>query len=89
MGSVCVVAGPGGCTAGRFIGFGSTCGSAGNPTTCCPANFDGTIGLTVQDIFAFLDAWFAGDPRTDFDGTGGIAVADIFAFLSAWFAGCS
>jgi hypothetical protein len=44
--------------------------------------------LEVADIFAFLNAWFAGDPRADFDGESGLQVADIFAFLNAWFAGC-
>jgi hypothetical protein len=50
-------------------------------------DFDGVGGLTVQDIFAYLNAWFAGDPRADFNG-GGLAVQDIFDFLNAWFAGC-
>jgi len=56
--------------------------------TNCAADFnaDGTVG--VQDIFAFLSAWFSNDPRADVDGTPGVAVPDIFAFLSAWFAGC-
>jgi len=60
----------------------------------CPADFDcsggpgGTGGVTVQDIFAFLSAWFAQSPSADFDGNGTIAVPDIFAFLAAWFAGC-
>ncbi|MBX3403139.1 MAG: PKD domain-containing protein [Phycisphaeraceae bacterium] len=67
---------------------GVACGQHGNPTTCCPANFDGANGVDVPDIFAFLSAWFAGLPSANFDGVGGIAVADIFAFLSAWFAGC-
>ncbi len=54
----------------------------------CPADFNGTGGLTVQDIFDFLGAWFSGDPRADFNGVGGISVQDIFDFLGAWFAGC-
>jgi hypothetical protein len=54
----------------------------------CPADFNGTGGLTVQDIFDFLGAWFAGDARADFNGVGGITVQDIFDFLGAWFAGC-
>ena len=54
----------------------------------CPADFNGAGGLTVQDIFDFLGAWFAGDPRADFNGIGGLSVQDIFDFLSAWFAGC-
>jgi hypothetical protein len=55
----------------------------------CPADFDCSRELEVADIFAFLNAWFAADPRTDFDGVSGLQVADIFAFLNAWFAGCS
>ena len=47
-----------------------------------------TGGITVNDIFDFLAAWFAGDPRADFNGLGGISVQDIFDLLSAWFAGC-
>jgi hypothetical protein len=57
--------------------------------TICPADFDCSGTLAVADIFAFLNAWFAGDPRTDFDGVDGIQVQDIFAFLNAWFGGCS
>lgn len=67
------------------------CGSiASNAATytVCPADFDCSGGVQVSDIFGYLNAWFAGDPRTDVDG-GGIAVSDIFAFLSAWFVGCS
>ena len=44
--------------------------------------------LDVQDIFEFLTAWFAADPRADFNGVNGITVQDIFDFLTAWFAGC-
>ncbi len=58
------------------------------PPIACPADFNGAGGLTVQDIFDFLAAWFTGDPRANFNGTGGITVADIFDFLAAWFAGC-
>lgn len=73
---------------GAYQGDGTACGPVGNPTTCCPANFDGANGLQVSDIFAYLNAWFASDPRSEFDGMGGLQVSDIFAFLNAWFAGC-
>ena len=56
--------------------------------TGCAADFNGDGVRDVPDIFAFLSAWFAMDPRADFDGMNGINVPDIFAFLSAWFAGC-
>jgi hypothetical protein len=55
-------------------------------TSPCPADFNGG-GLAVQDIFDYLNAWFAGDLRADFNG-GGLAIQDIFDFLNAWFAGC-
>jgi hypothetical protein len=29
---------------------------------CCKADFDGSGQLAVQDIFDFLNAWFAGCP---------------------------
>ncbi len=53
----------------------------------CPADYNMSGGLEVQDIFDFLNGWFAGDPRADFNG-GGLSVQDIFDFLNAWFAGC-
>ncbi len=64
----------------------------------CPADHNGSGSLEVQDIFDFLNDWFAGCVGTplpggciadaDFNG-GGLAVQDIFDFLNAWFAGCS
>ena len=55
----------------------------------CAADFDCSGGgPMVADVFAFLSAWFAGDPRANFNGTGGINVQDIFDFLAAWFVGC-
>jgi hypothetical protein len=78
----CVAAG------GTFRGAGSACEDGpGNPTSCCPANFNRVNGLEVQDIFDFLNAWFAGDPSADIDG-GGLAVSDIFTFITLWFSGC-
>jgi hypothetical protein len=71
-----------------FIEDGSTALYTVDVTTPCAADFDGSGGLGVQDIFAFLGAWFAGDAGADFNGTGGITVQDIFDFLGAWFAGC-
>ncbi len=59
------------------------------PVPGCIGDFNNLNGLTIQDIFDFLSAWFAGDPRADFDGQGGPQIADIFAFLTAWFAGCT
>jgi hypothetical protein len=54
----------------------------------CSADFNCSGGLSVQDIFDFLAAYFSGDPRADFNGSGVISVQDIFDFLAAYFAGC-
>ena len=44
-------------------------------------NQNGSVG--VDDIFAFLTEWFAGNG--DFDGDERTEVSDLFAFLVAWF----
>ena len=55
----------------------------------CPADYNCSGGqVEIQDIFDFLNGWFAGDPRADFNGVDGVGVQDIFDFLNAWFAGC-
>jgi hypothetical protein len=69
--------------ASTFLGANSTCG----PASCCPSDFDDSGTLAVSDIFSYLNAWFAGDPRCDTDGDG-VAIADIFNFLNSWFNGC-
>jgi hypothetical protein len=47
----------------RFLG-GTSCTpvAAGGPNPCCPADFNNSGGLSPQDIFDFLNAWFAGCP---------------------------
>ena len=55
---------------------------------CVPADFNHSGDVTVQDIFDFLTAWFAGSPSADFNHNGQVEVQDIFDYLSAWFVGC-
>ncbi len=71
--------------ASDFRGVGSSC----SPATCCMANFDHDDSISVLDIFAYLSAWFAGQPAAEFNGVPGLSIDDIFAFLAAWFAGCA
>ncbi|HMN40593.1 MAG TPA: GC-type dockerin domain-anchored protein [Phycisphaerales bacterium] len=70
----------------------ASCANPGDPTSFpgsrANIDVDASGSIAVQDIFAFLNRWFAGDPRADFNGAGGITVQDIFDFLNAWFAGC-
>ncbi len=86
-GTACTIITQAACT-GAYKGDSTTCDAPGNPITCCPANFNHANGLSVQDIFDFLAAWFSGASTADFNHIGGITVQDIFDFLAAWFAGC-
>ena len=58
------------------------------PSACCVADFNHDGNVTVQDIFAFLTAWFAHSSSADVNGDGNVTVQDIFAFLTHWFAKC-
>ena len=55
----------------------------------CLADFNNSGAVTVQDIFDFLNDWFAGFTSADFNNSGTVTVQDIFDFLNAWFAGCA
>jgi hypothetical protein len=85
-GTACTVVSQAACT-GSFKGVGTPCQGGTNPTTCCVANFNQIDGLTVQDVFDYLNAWFNGSPSADVNG-GGLQVQDIFDFLNMWFQGC-
>jgi hypothetical protein len=68
---------------------GSDLGDAGLVIAgTCAADFNGVDGATLQDIFDFLNAWFAGSLQADTDGVNGLTLQDVFGFLNAWFAGC-
>jgi hypothetical protein len=74
-----------------FATSGGVCNVPGNNVSpCCYANYNHNTGLEVQDIFDFLNDWFAGK-KTAIPGgdgeTGTLAVQNIFDFLNAWFAG--
>ncbi len=53
----------------------------------CRADFNRAGGVTVQDIFDFLNAWLAGNAAASFNG-GALNVQDIFDFLNQWMTGC-
>lgn len=96
IGAVCLIttsgdcAPPNGDTAGASFTGAATCNEPGNQTTpCCHSDFD-KDGLTgVLDIFAYLNAWFAGSPYAAVEGDGmrSPGVQDIFTYLNLWFAG--
>jgi glucose/arabinose dehydrogenase len=54
----------------------------------CAADFNADGSLTPTDLFAFITAYFAGNPTADFDGSGVRGPEDLFTFFAAFFAGC-
>jgi hypothetical protein len=61
--------------------------SSASPASCA-ADFDLDGAATIDDIFVYLNAWFAYDPRCDLDAGGSVTIDDLFLFLNRWFAGC-
>ena len=61
------------------------------PTTCKQADFDDNNAVSVNDLFAFLSAWFAQNGQSgpglsaDVDGNMSVSVNDLFTFLALWF----
>jgi probable HAF family extracellular repeat protein len=54
----------------------------------CMADYNCSGIVSVQDLFDFLAAYFAGDPWSDVNDSGLIGVQDIFDFMAAYFIGC-
>jgi hypothetical protein len=80
---------------GRFGGGGSVCDASGGAggaggTECCRSDFNNNSIVNIDDIFVFLNAWFAQppNPRCDVNANGVVNIDDIFIFLNLWFAGC-
>jgi hypothetical protein len=78
---------PGGSVGALWVGSPSCGASASANTPCCRADFNKSGSVSVQDIFDYLNAWFAGSPFTHLAGPGQSTVQDIFDYLSVWFAG--
>lgn len=55
----------------------------------CVFDFNNANGVSTQDLFDFLGAWFAEDPRADVNCNASTTVQDVFDFIAGWFAGCA
>lgn len=54
----------------------------------CRADYNFSGAVSVQDIFDFLNAWFAADLGADINESLSVSVQDVFDYLELWFAGC-
>jgi hypothetical protein len=66
QGAACTVAaGSAACVGGMYLGDGSVCspmGRGGPVNVCCPTDANNSGQLEIADVFAYLNAWFAGCP---------------------------
>ena len=78
--------------AGARYSASPACNNSGNTQSpCCYADYNKQSSVNVQDIFDYLNDWFAGSPYAKVGGDGtqnNLNVQDIFNFLDAWFQGC-
>jgi len=86
-GSTCSITAPAACT-GSFQGAAACNAPGNNLAPCCRADFNHVGGVTVQDIFDFLAAYFSANTCSDANQSGAVTVQDIFDFLAAYFQGC-
>jgi hypothetical protein len=90
-GAACTASLNGDALAGATFSSTPACNIGGSTISpCCYADFNKLNGLSVQDIFDFLNDWFAGSKfaHTGGDGAAGsLTVQNIFDFLNAWFGG--
>lgn len=49
---------------------------------------NGSHGVTVQDLFAFLVAYFEQSPLADLNASGTVTTQDMFDYLTAYFLPC-
>jgi hypothetical protein len=68
------------------------CNAGGSTTTpCCYADFNKDGSRNIDDIFVYLNAWFApvSNPFTKIGGDGAMtaSIDDLFIYLNMWFAG--
>ncbi len=81
---------PQGAAGAVFISGTQACNISGSRSSpCCLADFNKLDGIDIQDIFDFLNAWFAQNSLANFGGQPGAAltIQNIFDFLNAWFVG--
>lgn len=55
----------------------------------CPADFNRDGDVSVQDLFDFLAAYFAGDLAADLTRNDALSVEDLFTFLREYFTPCT
>lgn len=73
---------------GSYLPGGSCGPSTTPPQGCCRADFNQDTIVNIDDIFIYLNAWFAADPRCDVNDNAIVEIDDVFVFINVWNARC-
>jgi len=73
-----------------LVRVGGSNGATGNGTFTifCAGDYNLSGGVSLQDVFDFLDGYFMGESAADINASGSIGTQDIFDYLGAFFGGC-
>ena len=68
----------------------ASCDQTNVPHGCCYADINHSGGVTIDDLFLFLNGWFHQSTYTNVggDGTTSPTIDDLFLYLNLWFTGC-
>ena len=68
----------------------ASCDQTNTPQGCCYADVDHSGGVSIDDLFRFLNGWFHQSPYTNVGGDGVTSptIDDLFLYINLWFAGC-
>lgn len=76
---------------GSYASAGGDIGTPGRFNFCvgaCPSDMDCSGSISIDDLFLYLNAFFAGSASADFNHADGVTIDDLFLFINAWFGGC-
>lgn len=62
---------------------------AANGKGACPADYDNRNGVAIDDLFLFINGYFAGHPAADMNADRSVQIDDLFLYVNDWFVGCN
>lgn len=60
-----------------------------NGVSTCVADYNNQGGVSVDDLFSFINGWFTGHPAADVDNNRAVVIDDLFGYLNVYFVGCN
>jgi hypothetical protein len=57
-------------------------------SVCCVGDFNHAGGVTVEDLFGYLEAWLSGNPQADANADGQTGFEDLTIYIQSFLGGC-